>query len=1079
MNEKRLKQLIGSFSLACAGVVLLSAAPVSSGWAASASGGGHAAAHGEQQTQGIPSVAVRVSQQVNYSRIVFDWPFLVTYDADMSRPDRISIHFDKLGDIQSDVSVELLKSVISISPLPPSGEGATVNVEVLEGAKYRAFRIGNRIVLDVYDVPGKMKPSAMAKPQPQKPRTPEKVAEKPKEAVPETVTLDGAVTGKASTQMADKPVVVEKPQAPDEKQLNASQEAEQNAAPKEEMAQEEEGGQTVLEQALAEEDAHVITISATEKVGLASFIRNGWLWIVMDRTDLRVPPVLSGPQQDQFDGFEQINLQDGIAYRLKLPDDLTFNLYGEGGGLVWRLILTPNQRGLRPINIKRIFTKEDDVMGGTLIWRISGHTKLLDVTDPETGEVMKVVTVDRSDVHSGEAHDFTAFRSIVTPVGLVIIPKVDDLKLAFRATSIDISRDRGLAISRKEDLSVKNAREVKAGNISAEVGVIPLAMEVKDTEKIFHFNKWILGGLRSLDRNQHTIMSSLLDKDVNGQVQDMLTIAKMNLSNGRGQEARGFLSYALQLLPELAKSPEYLALRGAANAIAGKHELALRLFLQPSLQNIQELDYWRAYTLASLEDWQQAIDILPDDFSGIAEYPLPILERIGIKLAEVALRNGDVEKAEGLLALLNRRRDEVRETTLYGIRYLYGEANRQNGLHAKAREYWVPLTVEKDDFYRARAGLALTMLELDDSRISKDEAIDRLEGLRYAWRGDELEAKVNFLLGKLYLEKGRYLKAFTIMRDATTMSPDTEISRQITVDMGQRFFDLLMYDDTLSPLDAVRVYEEFKELTPPGPEGNVLSQRLADRLVSADLITRAASILQHLVDHRLKGEEQARVATKLASVYLLDRQAGPALKSVRLAQSYYSRFLKDEDQRKAMAETYMLEARALSLIGRTEEAVDILDKLEPSNEISLLRADIAWRAGLWADAGIAFKNLILDEDMDLMVPLNARQARLILNRAVALNLAGDRVELTNMRKKYGKAMEKTPQATLFEVVTRPRKTNIVTNADTIKALVDEVDMFQDFLKTFSIKDMDGGKEGMAEDDAADSTELQGAEPASN
>lgn len=977
-------------------------------------------------------VNIRVSQQVNYSRVVFAWPGLVTYDAVKASPDQISIRFNKAAEIESGVSLETLKNVTAISNLPPSGAGVTSNISVLEGAEFRVFRIGNRVILDVYDVPGKTKPKA-TKAQasaPSKPDTSKQASVKPADK-----------TASAKVPQTKEPAKVSSEPQSDTK---PPQIAENTPAVVEKPAEEDPN---MLQEALEKEEPHVITISATEKLGLASFIRNGWLWIVMDRADLRVPPVLSGPDQAAFDNFEKMDLKDGVAYRLELPKNMDLNLYGEGGGLVWRLVLTPNRRQLRQVNVKRIFKKDEDVLGGTLIWRMSGFTKLLNVTDPLTGESIKVVTVDRSDVHSGEAKEFVEFRSLVTPVGLALIPKVDNLMISFTATSIDVSTQKGLSLSRKEDISVKDARKVKEGDEPSDAE-LPVAMAFKDTEKIFHFNRWLLGGLRSLEQNQHIIMSALLDKDVNGQVQDMLTIAKMNLSNGRGQEARGFLSYALQLLPELAKSPEYLALRGAANATAGKYELALRLFLQPSLKNIQELDYWRAFTLAGLEDWQQAIDVLPEDFSGIAEYPLPVLEHIGLRLAEAALRNGDVEKAEGLLALMNRRRDEIRESTLYGIRYLYGEANRQNGLYAKAREFWIPLTEQEDDYYRARAGLALTMLDLERGRISNDEAIDRLEGLRFAWRGDELEAKVNFLLGKLYLEKDLYLKAFTIMRDATTMSPDTEISREITQEMGQKFFDLMMRDETLTPLDAVRVYEEFKELTPPGVAGNQLSQKLAERLVTADLLIRATNILQHQVDYRLKGEEQARVATRLASVYLLDKQPEPALKSIRLAQSYYSRFLTGEDKRLAMNETRMLEARAMSLIGRTEDAVDLLDKLIPSRDVSLLRADIAWRAGLWTDAAIAFKNLLLDEDIDLKKPLSQKQARLVLNQAVALNLAGDRVELTNIRKKYGRSMEKTPQANLFEVVTRQRKTNIVTNPETIRSLVDEVDMFQEFLEGF-------------------------------
>ena len=57
-------------------------------------------------------------------------------------------------------------------------------------------------------------------------------------------------------------------------------------------------------------------------------------------------------------------------------------------------------------------------------------------------------------------------------------------------------------------------------------------------------------------------------------------------------------------------------------------------------------------------------------------------------------------------------------------------------------------------------------------------------------------------------------------------------------------------------------------------------RRLADRLVSIDLLDQAADLLQYQVDHRLQGAGRAQVATRLAVIYLMDRKADRALGDV-------------------------------------------------------------------------------------------------------------------------------------------------------------------------------------------------------
>ena len=89
--------------------------------------------------------------------------------------------------------------------------------------------------------------------------------------------------------------------------------------------------------------------------------------------------------------------------------------------------------------------------------------------------------------------------------------------------------------------------------------------------------------------------------------------------------------------------------------------------------------------------------------------------------------------------------------------------------------------------------------------------------------------------------------------------------------------------DSMSPITAIALYDEFKELTPPGKKGAEMVQRLADRLVEVDLLDRAAELLQDQVEFRLDGIEKARVGAQLALVYIFAQKFVDAIENLGLA----------------------------------------------------------------------------------------------------------------------------------------------------------------------------------------------------
>ncbi|MEM6781594.1 MAG: hypothetical protein AAF569_07000, partial [Pseudomonadota bacterium] len=147
-------------------------------------------------------------------------------------------------------------------------------------------------------------------------------------------------------------------------------------------------------------------------------------------------------------------------------------------------------------------------------------------------------------------------------------------------------------------------------------------------------------------------------------------------------------------------------------------------------------------------------------------------------------------------------------------------------------------------------------------------------------------------------------------------------------------------------------------------------------------------------------------------------------------------------------EISLLRARALSDLGKTGSALTLLNSLSGDTNVMRLKADLAWKDGRWGDAADFIQDLIYNEDISLNRPINEYQAELILSRAIALNLNGNRVALANLRERFSGVMEGTTKARLFEVVSRERQARFASNREVLTNMIGEVDLFGEFLESY-------------------------------
>jgi hypothetical protein len=486
-----------------------------------------------------------------------------------------------------------------------------------------------------------------------------------------------------------------------------------------------------------------------------------------------------------------------------------------------------------------------------------------------------------------------------------------------------------------------------------------------------------------------------------------LALARYLLSLDLAPEALGALRIAAINQPLLTNDPEFRLMRAAANLMMGRVADSRADLLANGLADDPSAALWRGYAGALQENWALARRELEAGRDALYSQTGPWRVRFKLALAEAALRQGDLAVAGGAAqdALGEAKRPDLQlQARLVKARHSAAVGDSKTALAE-----FTALSKAPDEAIAVRALLENVRLMRQLGKMNPQEAADKLEALRYRWRGDALEMEIIQTLGHTYADMGQWRQGLAVMAAASAIFPNNPATRRMRLDMGAIFERLFLAGeaDRLEPIQALGLFYEFKDLTPYGPDGDRLVRMLAGRLVKVDLLEQAADLLRHQVEHRLEGLGKAQIALDLAAIYLDDRKADKAIS-----------ILNDTRQpglpQDLIAARRILEATALLQLGRYEHAVEIVEK-DRSVEAQRIRAESAWRRREWAESQRTLASLMPPARGD--APLGQDERGLVLRAAIAAVFAEDKSALATLSRTYGARMQQTPDAAAFEVVT--------------------------------------------------------------
>jgi hypothetical protein len=605
--------------------------------------------------------------------------------------------------------------------------------------------------------------------------------------------------------------------------------------------------------------------------------------------------------------------------------------------------------------------------------------------DPELGESLTVVPVNQVGLGVVRELELVDTTILLPAQGIALRPISDGVTATALPHGVAVTAAGGLVLSSDGDRALRG-------------GATP--------HRLFNFKEWygppdgdVLARRRALEQN--IVAAAPVSRS-----SARLDLAHFYLAHALGPEAVGVLAAIQRDDPNFAADPRVRAVDGAALLLDGRLDEAAPELDLPALDGEPEIEVWRGALAAARHDFKAAADEFAKGGAVLRFYPPVLRHRFALAAAKAALAEGQQDQARDYLALVKDHPDahEAAETKLLTARVfqLAGDSDAARAILDKLAE-------GDDRETRARARLTRTLEDLDAGKIKRPAAIQRLDALRFAWRGDDVELTVLRRLGELQIKDGAYRAGFASLHRALENFPDYPQHHAIAQELAGDFADIFIGPDAenVPPLKALALYSEFKQqLMPSGAKGDEIIRHLADRLVSMDLLDQAAELLDNQVRNRLTGRDKARVAARLAVVRLLDRKPQQALEALDIDVG-------SDIGADLQRQRRQLRARALSELGRSDEALKVLAGDE-SRDADRLRADIAWRTRNWPEAAKILERLAVAPGAD--GKLSAEDARIVLDWATALTLAGDQAGVARLATTYAKAMDASPFREPFRVV---------------------------------------------------------------
>ncbi len=726
----------------------------------------------------------------------------------------------------------------------------------------------------------------------------------------------------------------------------------------------------------------------------AVFRRGDAVWLVFDtEVALKLPDnikdgnVIQDVQWTHNDGFTAVRIAAPTANSLSAQND----------GMIWRIRL-----GGRPLdnNATQVNVVRDDSTGVPgLNANLAGATKIAWIRDPAVGDRMAVIPARAPVKNLGTARTTLEATFGSTAQGVVVTHMTPDVKVLVDGDLIEVSRPGGLTLSaldpnaRPDDSRLEYKSALYPGLMNPDWSAPP--------------KEGFLARYNALQ----VAAADEANAGLGAPTKARLALARFLIGQGLSYEAQGALDLLAKQSPRALDDPQVRGLRVVAKMLSGRYADATGDLSSAQLVADPASRLWAGYAETKAGHYADAVKDFKAGMKAAGEFPVAWRTRLGAAYAYAAMQTGDLTTAQTVINFaVSQPAEPLDRLAAFLIDAQIIEAS---GDHLRALGVYSAVSRASDDRIAAPAMMHAAMLAYQLKKASADKTLVALSGLRYRWRGDDTELQLVASMGQIYLSEGRYRDALDVLRSGNQTFADKPQAVQIQTSLNTAFRNLFLggMADGLQPIEALGLFNDFKDLTPIGADGDEMVRKIVRRLVDVDLLDQAAELLDYQVNNRLDGVAKSSVASDLAAIYLMNRDPQKALQTLWATRTT----LLPKD---IMSERRALEARALNELNEPDKALDALGS-DTSPDADDVRADIFWKQQNWPKAAAVLEKRLGDRYKTVDAALSLSEESRVIRAGVAYSLAKDQASLTRLSDHFGKFADKASSPDAMRVALAP------------------------------------------------------------
>jgi len=670
-------------------------------------------------------------------------------------------------------------------------------------------------------------------------------------------------------------------------------------------------------------DEHMLSFKmGNDHSKVAAFFRDKYIWIVFDQKKM-----FSFKEGGIFSRFEVVPSETGTVMRMRVNPEFT-QAKSEKTNSGWDIKVSEledkNWQAQNVVSPEPLVSEEGFLIRGNF-----ANNEVISFEDPDLGDVISVVPVVTGGIRVATQMDSVEFSLLKSIQGIAVVLYSDDVMVEKGEEALKVVSDTALP----EEVLVES--NVLLTNIEEYIKLPTILPYLDKNLEIFDCN----------ERKSLLISEASAAKDKFVAFEKNLKLAKFFFMHGWYQESLDSLLIAKKYAyKEFQDSLQARFLAAVNNTMIGNLGAAKEeyddLLEYNDIKRIAEINLWNNYNEFSIGSVPDSIGFIDNLSKTISLYSDDKYWPLAFAETELALLANDLKSVERIFREVRTPPEGYYANSLKFYRASYYKKKNQLNL---AKQYYRDLTYQDlDMFNKVRAEFELVKIRVAEEEISISEAIKALEGLRYSWRGDQLEYEILMQLANYYRENKDIMSALRAYQYIQLAFNNKVSNFYITSEMARMFNDVFLpggLGEEMDDFTVVALFYEFKELNPIGEQGDDVILTIAQRLVRLDLLANASDLLRHQINYRLKGEKRVVNADNLAIILMMDKKPHEAI--FILDDTDKDNFNFNEHQYRVR-----LRSKALIQMEKYQEALNYI-KDDMSEDAEIIRREAIFQAKNW------------------------------------------------------------------------------------------------------------------------------------